>query len=184
MKILYGVSGEGFGHSSRALTVGKYLENKGHEVLILTYGQGYKALKNEFNIFRVRGLHLFFTKGILDIKKTIKGNLRTVFENISNSRRLHKLMKEFNPDLCISDMEPIVPILSFWYKKPLISLDNQHRLTNLKLNIPKKYKKDFFLAKEVVNTFVRKADYFIVTSFSKEPVKKKNTVFGSTYNKN
>ena len=38
MRILYGVCGEGFGHSSRAKEIIKHLENKGHTILIITYG--------------------------------------------------------------------------------------------------------------------------------------------------
>ena len=175
MRILYGVSGEGFGHSSRAMTIAPYLEKKGNEVIILTYGQGYKALKNRFKIFKVNGLKLIFKKGVLSKKKTLGYNLKNFPKNLKKLKKFHKLMRSFKPDLCISDMEPIVPILSFWYKLPLISLDNQHRLTNLKLNIPKKYHWDYVLAKGVTNAFVRKADYFIVTSFSRERAIKKNT---------
>jgi len=175
MKILYGVCGEGFGHSSRALTIGKYLEKKGHKILVITYGQAYPVLKNKFKIFKVKGLHLIFKKSILGKRETIKYNAKRFPKNIKKYKEFHKIMTEFKPDLCISDMEPIVPILSFWYKIPLISIDNQHRITNLKINIPKKYKKDYRIAREVTNTFVRKADHFIVTSFAKAPIEKKNT---------
>jgi UDP:flavonoid glycosyltransferase YjiC (YdhE family) len=33
MRILYGVSGEGFGHRSRARKIIPYLESRGHEIL-------------------------------------------------------------------------------------------------------------------------------------------------------
>ena len=90
-------------------------------------------------------------------------------------KRFHAMMKQFNPDLCISDMEPIVPILRFWYNKPLLCIDNQHRITNLDLDVPRKYLKDYLLAKTVVENFVGRADHFIVTSFADAPIIKKNT---------
>ena len=65
MKILYGVAGEGFGHSSRASVIGDYLQKKGHEIKIVTYGQAYEVLKDKFDIFKVRGLHLIFEKSVL-----------------------------------------------------------------------------------------------------------------------
>lgn len=175
MKILYGVSGEGFGHSSRALVFGNYLKKKGHIVKIVTYGQAYKILKNKFDVFRVRGLHLYFIRGSLDMKKTAFVNSKNFSKNLGRFKKFHKLMNDFNPDLCISDMEPIVPILSFWYNRPLISFDNQHRITNLEIDVPKKYYKDYLFAKTVVNRFVSKADCFIVTSFANAKIKKKNT---------
>jgi uncharacterized protein (TIGR00661 family) len=173
MKILYGVAGEGFGHSSRALILAGYLEKQGHEVIILTYGQAYKVLKNKFKCFKVKGLHLIFEKSVLKKRKTIGYNLRNFSKNLLRWKRFHKLMKEFNPELCISDMEPIVPILRNWYKLPLICFDNQHRLTNLKLDIPRKYLADFLIAKGVVESFVKRAEYFVIVSFGKNKVKEK-----------
>ena len=176
MKILYGVAGVGFGHSSRALVIVKHLEDKGHQVKIITYGDGYRVLKKTFDCFKVNGLNLIFKRGILRKRLTAKYNLENFPKNFRKWKKFYKLMTEFQPDLCISDMEPIVPVLSFWYKIPLISIDNQHRLTNLEINVPTKYKKDFLIAKEVVNLFVRKADKFIVASFANSPIVKKNTI--------
>ncbi|MGV8152439.1 MAG: glycosyltransferase family protein [Candidatus Nanoarchaeia archaeon] len=179
MKILYGVCGEGFGHSSRALVIASYLEKQGHEVIIMTYGQAYKVLKKRFKIFKIRGLSLIFEKNILKKRKTLAHNLNSFPKNLWRWKRFHKLMKEFNPDLCITDMEPIIPILRYWYKKPLICIDNQHRMTNLKIDVPAKYNPDFLLARNVTNAFVGKADYFIITSFSNAKIKKqyKNNTF-------
>lgn len=173
MRILYGVSGEGFGHSSRALVIADYLKKKGHEVIIMTYGQAYSVLKKRFKVFRVRGLSLIFEKSILKKRKTLIHNLNNFPKNLFIWRKFHSLMKKFNPDLCITDMEPIVPILRYWYKKPLICIDNQHRMTNLEITVPSKYKSDFILAEGVTDAFVKKADYFIVASFSKARIKKK-----------
>src|SRR3989344_1878436 len=104
MKILYGVSGEGFGHSSRALVVANYLEKKGHQVKIVTYGQAYKVLKDKFNVFKVSGLTLIFRKNALHFRKTLSAN-SSFLKNFSGIKKFHKLMNEFNPDVCIADME-------------------------------------------------------------------------------
>ncbi len=176
MRILYGVAGEGFGHSSRALAIASYLEKKGHEVVILTYGQAYKVLKKRFKVFKVRGFRLKYKRGVLNVKKTIGYNFKYFISNIFGGKRFDRLMRTFKPDLCISDMEPIVPVLRNQYKLPLICIDNQHRLTNLQLNIPKKYYQDYLLAKLTIAAFVRKADYFIVTSFARAKILKKNTL--------
>jgi len=178
MNILYGVSGEGFGHSSRASVVIDYLQKKGHKVKVITYGQGYEALKDKHEVFKVRGLHMIFEKSLLKKRKTFLFNIKNFPKNLLRWKKFHNLMKEFKPDLCITDMEPIVPILRYWYNLPLVSLDNQHRLTNLKFDVPDKHNNDFLIARKTVNAFVRKADYFVVTSFVKAPLKKgskKNT---------
>jgi uncharacterized protein (TIGR00661 family) len=175
MKILYGVSGDGFGHSSRAGVVGGYLSRWGHDVKMVTYGKAYDVLKDHFDVFKVSGMEIQFIKGELQKRQTLKHNLKVISENLSDWKRFRDLMKDFDPDLCISDMEPIVPILRYWFKKPLICLDNQHRITNLKLDIPTRYYPDFVMAKTVVENFVSKADHFIVTSFTDAPVKTPDT---------
>jgi uncharacterized protein (TIGR00661 family) len=175
MNILYGVAGVGFGHASRAATIIEYLQSKGHSVKVLTYGQGYKALKNKFDVFKVRGPDLIFAKGILKKRKTIKANTKIIQKNIFGWRKFRRLIKEFHPDLCITDMDPIVPILQNWYNLPLFSIDNQHCITNLEFKVPTNYYKEYLIAKSVVDTFVREADAFIVTSFVSFPTTKKNT---------
>ncbi len=175
MKILYGVSGDGFGHSSRAKVVGSFLMDWGHDVKVLTYGRAYEVLKNEFDIFEVSGMEIQFVEGELKKRPTIKHNVKVIADNLSKWRRFDTLMKDYDPDFCISDMEPIVPILRFWFKKPLICLDNQHRITHLRLDVPKKYYADYMIAKTVVANFVSKADHFIITSFSNPKIKEPNT---------
>ena len=137
MNILYGVSGDGFGHSSRALVIGDILEKQGHKVVIMTYGRAYNILKNKFKIFKVSGMALVFIRGVLKKRKTIATSTKSFLRNLHRGREFHKFVKEFKPDLCISDMEPIVPILSNWYKLPLISIDNQHRITNFNIHLSK-----------------------------------------------
>ena len=52
--IIYGVSGEGFGHSSRAREMLSHLVKSGHTVKVVSYDRGYRSLKEgqfvEFNI--------------------------------------------------------------------------------------------------------------------------------------
>jgi len=173
MKILYGLAGEGFGHSSRALVIGDYLQKKGHEVKLMTYGQAYDVLKDKFDIFKVKGLSLIFEKNILKKGKTVSYNIEHFSTNLRRWKKFHELMTEFKPDLCISDMEPIVPVLRYWHKLPLICVDNQHRLTNLEMDVPRKYQGDYLLARAVVDSFVKRADCFIITSFTESPIRKK-----------
>ena len=181
LNILYGVSGEGFGHSSRAMYIADFLEKQGHNVLILTFGKGL-ILKKRFKVFKIKGITLEIIKGKLDKGKTVQKNLGRISKTLFKWGKIHRLVRRFKPDLCISDMEFFVPIISNWYKLPLISIDNQHRLTHLDINIPRKYYSDYLSAKAAINTFVSKANYFIITYFSKEKIiksKRKNTTLVS-----
>ena len=167
MRILYGVCGEGFGHSSRAGKVIEHLLKKGNEVLVVTYGQAYDVLK-KYPVVRVPGLKMVFEKGRLSTRKTIIDNLKEFLKDYKPFLNLKRRVEKFEPEICITDMEPLVPIISNWYKIPLISFDNQHRITHLKLNVPRKYAKDYLLAKGVVNRVVSRAEAFIILSFAKQ----------------
>lgn len=179
MNILYGLAGEGFGHSSRARVVVPYLEGRGHNVKVITYGQALNVLKKEgFDVFEIKGMHIHFKAGRVDALETLKKGLINFLKNAEKSKNIYEVMKN-KYDLCISDMEPLVPMLSSWYNLPLLSLDNQHRLTNLELKISKKYQLEFIAAKAITNLFVSKGDWYIITNFGKTKIKKsckKNTL--------
>lgn len=175
MKILYGVAGVGFGHASRASTIIRHLQSKGHVVKVITYGQGYEAMKDEFDVFKVRGPEIHFAKGIVKKRKTLRTNLKNTKTNIWGWKRYKNLMDEFKPDILITDMDPIVAILRNIYRLPMISIDNQHRMTNLELDIPPSHYTEYLVAKNVVNFFAHRADVFIVTSFAKLPITRKKT---------
>jgi len=175
MRILYGVCGEGQGHSSRAKVVINHLISKGHEVKILAYGKAYEVLKDNYDCFRTYGLHIFFKDGVIDKKKTFWNNIKEFSKNIFLIKPLFFIMIKFKPDVCISDMEPLVPMMSFNHKIPLISFDNQHIFTNVSMNIPSEFIKDFYAAKIYIDRVVSRADAFIITSFSKGKILKDNT---------
>ncbi len=174
MKILYGVCGEGFGHSSRVREIIKHLKKEGHKILILTYGQAYPILKSITKTIKIEGIHLIFKDNQLHLKETIKQATKAMTKNLINFKKTKTTIDKFNPDICITDMEPLVPIISYWYNLPLISIDNQHRLTHLKLKIPKKYRSSYNLAKFAVHKCVSKAYAFIILSFIKQKSKSDN----------
>ena len=167
MRILYGVCGEGYGHSSRSKVIIQYLISKGHQVLVITYGQAYPILRH-FPSIKVNGLSISFQNNRLSFGKTIIDNASNMLSNLKNWHSIKRKIDAFYPDVCITDMEPLVPIIAYWRNLPLISIDNQHRLTHLSLKVPNQYKKDYFLAKAFVNRCVSDANAFIILSFTKE----------------
>jgi hypothetical protein len=48
--ILYGVNGEGSGHSSRAREVITHLQAQGHRVHVASFDRGYHNLKDDFDV--------------------------------------------------------------------------------------------------------------------------------------
>ena len=60
--ILYGVNGEGSGHSSRAREVITHLEAQGHQVHVASFDRGYRNLKDEFDVTEIDGLRLAYVE--------------------------------------------------------------------------------------------------------------------------
>ena len=102
-------------------------------------------------------------------------NLNNFVSSFEDFKNLRNLLKNFKPDLIITDFEPTSVVLSNIYNVPLISIDNQHRITNLKIDVPNKYKKEFLVCKSVIKAMVPKADYYMATSFFKEKLNDKKT---------
>ena len=172
MNILYGVSGEGFGHSSRAKEIIQHLQKQNHQVLIITYGQAYEVLKDKFNCLKIEGIHLQFEENKLSLIKTAQQSLEAHFQNFKDGMKIKSEIDKFNPDICITDYEPITAIISFWYKLPLISIDNQHLFTHAKIQVPQNFQKDFLIAKHVTDICVSKANAFIIFTFANQKSKK------------
>ncbi len=54
-KIMYGYSGEGCGHSSRAREIARYLIDAGHDARLASYDRGFDNLLDEFYVFEIEG---------------------------------------------------------------------------------------------------------------------------------
>ena len=73
--ILYGVNGEGAGHSSRAREVIAHLEAQGHRVHVASFDRGYRNLKDDFDVTEIDGLRLAYVHNRVRYRKTVLRNL-------------------------------------------------------------------------------------------------------------
>lgn len=175
MNILYGVSGEGFGHASHAIEISRALVKNGHKVVIITYDRAYEVLKDKFEVMEVKGINLIYKKGKMRYMRSVLFNLWNLSKNIPKIGKIIRLMSSFKPDVCITDMEPFVPLLAHIYRIPLISISNQNRFTRFEIK-PGKYKKDYLIAKIAIAATMPFADKYIALSLSKIKAKAKNSV--------
>lgn len=176
VRILYGVAGEGMGHAIRSKPIIEHLIKK-NKLIIVTSRKPYDFLKKNFNnVYDIHGLHLNYKNNKVQNMKTFFSNMYKLPKGSYYSiKKLMKLIKEFKPEVLISDFEPFTHLVSRLYQIPLISIDNMHVMTNCKIKIPKRYYKDYLAARVIVKSFVSKADYFLINTFFYPKVKKKNT---------
>jgi uncharacterized protein (TIGR00661 family) len=173
--ILYGVNGEGAGHSTRAKEVLSHLVAQGHVVQVASFDRGFENLKPHFDVTEIYGFHFAYVDNRVRYKRTIAKNLLTVPQAAQSLSRVKALVDEWKTDLIITDFEPLTCHLGHNKRLPVISIDNQHCLTNAVVSYPRKYRGDAAAAKLVTRLMTPHANAYLVISFFSAPVRKRNT---------
>jgi uncharacterized protein (TIGR00661 family) len=173
--ILYGVNGEGAGHSTRAKEVLSHLVAQGHVVHVASFDRGLQNLSPQFDVTEIYGFRFAYVNNRMRYKRTIAKNLITVPQAARSLSRLKELVEEWETDLVITDFEPLTCHVGHRKKLPVISIDNQHCLTNAVVSYPSKFRRDAAAAKLVTRLMTPRANAYLVISFFSAPVKKRNT---------
>jgi uncharacterized protein (TIGR00661 family) len=173
--ILYGVNGEGAGHSTRAKEVLSHLVARGHTVRVASFDRGLSNLKEHFDVTEIFGFRFAYVNNRVRYQRTIAKNLITVPQAAKSLARLRRLVEECKIDLVITDFEPLTCHVGHKEGLPVISIDNQHFLTNALVSYPRKYRRDAAAAKLVTRLMTPRADAYMVISFFRAPVRKRNT---------
>jgi len=140
-KIIYGVAGEGFGHSSRSHLIGQKLIDAGHDVMFVGSRKSLVYLKQYFGerVKEIFGLGFAYVDGRIDKSETLKRNLLNLPEgNKQNDELFKKYFEPFGPELVISDFEPFSAWWAWRNRVPFISIDHEHMLTLCELEHPEK----------------------------------------------
>jgi uncharacterized protein (TIGR00661 family) len=106
-RIIYGVSGEGSGHSSRAREILPHLIEQGHTVKVASYDRGYRNLRDEFDVLEIEGLHIRSVENKVSVVQTFADNLSRLSDGVRKLRELRELFRSFRPDCVICDFEPM-----------------------------------------------------------------------------
>ena len=173
--ILYGVNGEGAGHSTRAKEVMTHLVAQGHRVHVASFDRGLQNLKGQFDVTEIYGFRFAYVNNRVRYKRTIAKNLITVPQAAKSLALLKNLVDDEKIDLVITDFEPLTCHIGHKKRLPVISIDNQHCLTNAVVSYPKKYRRDAAAAKIVTKLMTPRANAYLVISFFKAPIRKRNT---------
>lgn len=173
--ILYGVNGEGAGHSTRANEVLAHLVARGHQVHVASFDRGLRNLQERFEVTEIYGFRLAYVNNRVRYKRTIARNLLSAPQAAKSLSRLKKLVDEWKIDLVITDFESLTCHVGHTKGLPVVSIDNQHCLTNAVVSYPKQYRRDAAAAKLVTRLMTPRADAYLVISFFTAPIRKRNT---------
>ncbi len=173
--ILYGVNGEGSGHSTRAKEVLRHLHRQGHTLHVASFDRGMQNLKDEFEVTEIYGLRLSYVNNRVRYEKTLAQNILAAPKAARSNRALMQLADEWKIDLVITDFEPMTCHVGHHKKLPIIAIDNQHAITNCEVEYPREYRKDAAATRLVTKLMTPRANDYLVISFFPAKVKKKNT---------
>lgn len=174
-KILYGVNGEGSGHSTRAKEVISHLERAGHTVHVVSFDRGLRNLKDDFEVTEIYGLRFAYVNDRVRYRRTIGKNLLTVPQAARSLRRLLRQVDDWGIELVITDFEPLSCRVAHRRGLPLISIDNQHCLVHADISYPREYRREAAAAKLVTRLMTPRAGAYLVISFFQPAVRHKRT---------
>jgi len=150
VRIVYGVQSTGKGHLSRFLGLKPLFVRDGHELLVIVTGQDeppryfYDALQ-DVRHYRFQGLSMIENgEGGISRRGTVKafaGNLPELFESFWTA---HNIISTFEPDLIVSDFDPITgsPFVAPGTRK--IGIGNTATLSHPEAARPSKVRMDRF----------------------------------------
>lgn len=173
--ILYGVNGEGSGHSTRAKEVIAHLQQRGHTVQVVSFDRGLANLRKDFEVTEIHGWRLDYLNNQVRYRRTIAKNLLGARRTAAAVSRLKKLVDDRGVELVITDFEPLSCHVGHRRHLPVISIDNQHFLTNTDVSYPKQSRRDAAAAKMVIRFMVPRANAYLATSFFPATVTKPHT---------
>jgi uncharacterized protein (TIGR00661 family) len=173
-RIIYGVQGEGRGHSSRSKIIIEHLLSAGHEVRIFTSHKGFDYLSQFFDhVTNIMGLGFVFDGDKLDILRTVQKNIHDgTLDGGHTLKVLIESLREFKPDLAITDFEPFVPYAKSLSNVPFLSINHQHVISQYRIEYPHAWRADYLSARAVINNMYWFADHYYVTSFFFPAVKR------------
>lgn len=175
-RIVYGLSGEGSGHSSRSQQMARHLVAQGHELKMTSYARGYQNLKDEFDMLEIEGLTIANEDNKVSKSKTFTDNLKKLSSGWKTFEMLKKkLFEDFNPDVVITDFEPMTAYLATARNLPLITIDNQHRMRYMKYDGPSQLDTDRRIAEGVIRAMIPRPDVSLVITFYEAPATNRRT---------
>ena len=174
-RILYGVNGEGSGHSTRSKEVIAHLLERGHEVHVVSFDRGMQNLSRDFQVTEIYGLRFAYLNNRVQYRRTIAKNLVTAPQARKSVARLMQLAEDWKIELVVTDFEPLSCHVGHRKRLPVLSIDNQHLLTNASVEYPREYRKDAAAAKLVTRCMTPRANAYVVISIFDAPVTRKNT---------
>jgi len=178
-RILYGVCGEGLGHSIRSKILINYLKNKNYDIRIVAGGKAYNYLSKEFTyVEEVESAKFVFKDNKSRLIYTALRTLyRTIVNGLSSFFKVRRIIRDFKPDLIITDAEPISHAAARISGIKRISIDNPHALLYRKYKVNRGEYLSWFLLIFALKISIFGADKYIIYDYFDEQIDNPRVLF-------
>jgi uncharacterized protein (TIGR00661 family) len=178
LRILYGVNGEGMGHATRSEVVIDSLLAR-HDVRVMASGAAFRFLTDRLpRVDEIFGPSFALEEGEIRRWATVRQNLQLARHELPDTVR-HWIdeVDDWQPDVVISDFEPLTGIYARLTRTPLIAVGNINMLDRCRHDreIIGSDREDYLLARTVAHSMVPGAVEYIVTTYFRPPVARGGT---------
>ncbi len=159
MRVLYGAFAQGQGHFSKAAVLIPLLESRGHEVRLISSGGQQPPDGYHFGWHRhFPGLAYVVSEGRIDYKKSFLKWLSETPRLFSHLWTIRELVREFRPDVVLSDFEPLSASPFIQPNCEVIALSRQVALSDRSIPLPQNMLWERKMTRSVVRFFTAGAD--------------------------
>jgi uncharacterized protein (TIGR00661 family) len=179
MRVLYGVNGEGMGHATRSQVVIDELL-KTHDVRVVASGAAFRYLRERLpRITEVFGPTFAMKEGQIQRWATVRQNFALAPGALpATVKRWMGMVEEWQPEVVVTDFEPLAGLYARATHTPLVCVDNIHMLDRCRHDpeIIGREREDFMLARAVTRAMVPRAGDYVITTFFRPPLAYGRTV--------
>lgn len=172
-RIVYALSGQGRGHTSRVMAVSDELRDRGHEIVYCCGGTAQDILQeNGEPVIQVPPLRQIMERNEIRVLATIRSNWDYVVHLNGIVEDLAATISDFDPDLLITDFEAFSHRAAQRIGIPVISFNHQQIVTETRYRLPLKYRPNAAVTNLAIRLIAPShATQVLITSFYFPPLK-------------
>jgi len=168
-RILFGVMGDALGHVSRALAVARDMSE--HEFLFLGGGKVQTLRELGYPVEDVPVPSTYYSNNRVRVSATVCNGMRVILGRSRTIKKVEEIIKEFSPDLVLTDYEFFSPMAARRQGIRCISIDHQHFLTKCRFQPPKGQTLGRLMLTFTLRYMFSNADHYMISSFFQLPVR-------------
>ncbi len=172
-QIVYALSGQGRGHTSRAMAITAALREHGHAVTFCGGGMARRILEEEGEpVIPVPALRQVMDSNRIQYGKTICCNSKILLQMPAVLNRLADTFDALQPDLLITDFEAFSARTAERMGLPVLSFNHQQVVTEMEYDLPINYWPAAKLTAAAIRWITpRRPEHVLLTSFFFAPLK-------------